>query len=94
MSVRNFRKPNPSNRNYTIPNIFDITQTLKQSSANVAKINNTKSSNTALNSKNQKLMLLADDSLMSSEDEELIKQQTDPSHNQWGVNGEPRGRAQ
>ena len=25
--------------------------------------------------------------LMSSEDEELIKQQTDPSHNQWGVNG-------
>ena len=32
--------------------------------------------------------------LMSSEDEELIKQQTDPAHNQWGVNGEPRGRAQ
>ena len=30
--------------------------------------------------------------LMSSEDEELIKQQTDPSHNQWGVNGEPQGR--
>ena len=28
--------------------------------------------------------------LMSSEDEELIKQQTDPSHNQWGVNGEPK----
>ena len=32
--------------------------------------------------------------LMSSEDEELIKQQTDPSHNQWGVNGEPKGRTQ
>ena len=32
--------------------------------------------------------------LMSSEDEELIKQQTDPSHNQWGVNGEPQGRTQ
>ena len=32
--------------------------------------------------------------LMSSEDEELIKQQTDPAHNQWGVNGEPRGREQ
>ena len=25
--------------------------------------------------------------LLMSEDEELIKQQTDPSHNQWGVNG-------
>ena len=32
--------------------------------------------------------------LMSSEDEELIKQQTDPSHNQWGVKGEPKGRTQ
>ena len=32
--------------------------------------------------------------LMSSEVEELIKQQTDPAHNQWGVNGEPRGREQ
>ena len=32
--------------------------------------------------------------LMSSEDEESIKQQTDPAHNQWGVNGEPRGREQ
>ena len=32
--------------------------------------------------------------LMSSEDEELIKQQTDPSHNQWGVNGEPKARTQ
>ena len=32
--------------------------------------------------------------LMSSEDEELIKQQTDPYHNQWGVNGEPKGRTQ
>ena len=27
---------------------------------------------------------------MSSEDEELIKQQTDPSHNQWGER-EPKG---
>ena len=32
--------------------------------------------------------------LMSSEDEELIKQQTHPSHNQWGANGEPQGRTQ
>ena len=29
--------------------------------------------------------------LMSSEDEELIKQQTDPAHNQWGITGEPDG---
>ena len=29
--------------------------------------------------------------LMSSEDEELIKQQTDPAHNQWGIAGEPDG---
>ena len=29
--------------------------------------------------------------LMSSEAEELIKQQTDPAHNQWGIAGEPDG---